>query len=173
MESAQIPFPVLLLRNSFLLLKKEQAAKLEKLGFTHADLFTDELSLLNILVKRESEHQLSLDNELQQVHDLYAHLKRTAADVDSTLQEHVAALEAQVIKKLTGLEKKLLRAERAKFETLQKQISKLKQNLFPGNSLQEREDNFSLYYAKYGKAWLQTIYHVSRGLEAGFGMVII
>jgi bacillithiol biosynthesis cysteine-adding enzyme BshC len=173
LEAVQIPYPVLLLRNSFLLLKKEQTAKLEKLGFTHADLFTDKLSLLNILVKRESEHQLSLDNELQQVHDLYAHLKKTAASVDSTLQDHVAALEAQAIKKLTGLEKKLLRAERAKFDTRQKQISKLKQDLFPDNSLQEREDNFSLYYAKDGKAWLQSIYNVSRGLEAGFGIVMM
>ena len=170
-EAVNIPYPVLLLRNSFLLFKSEQADKLEKLGFSSADFFQEELTLVNTLVKRESEHQLSLANELKLAHDYYAQLRTVTDAVDKTLSEHVAALEKKALKKLTELEKKILRAERAKFETQQKQIAKLKQDLFPGNSLQERVDNFSVYYATYGPAWLQTIYDVSTGLNKGFGIV--
>jgi len=171
LEAVNIPYPVLLLRNSFLLLKREQAAKLKKLGFTDLDLFANALTLVNTLVKRESEHQLSLANELKQAHDYYTHLQKITDAVDKTLSEHVTALEKKALKKLTELEKKLLRAERSKFEIQQKQIAKLKQDLFPGNSLQERVDNFSTYYATDGKAWLQSIYEVSTGLNAGFGVV--
>lgn len=172
-EAVHIPYPALLLRNSFLLMSKEQAAKLDKLGFTEADLFKDELSLLNTLVKRESDHQLNLAKELKQAHDYYAHLGTITDAVDKTLSEHLIALEKQALKKLTELEKKLLRAERFKYDTQKQQIAKLKQSLFPGNSLQERTDNISVHYATHGKAWLQMVYDVSTGLNEGFGIVTV
>ena len=170
-EAVQIPYPVLLLRNSFLLLTTDQAAKLKKLGFADAALFESELSLMNTLVKRETTNQLSLSNELKQAHEYYARVQKIAEAVDKTLAEHVTALEKRAIKKLTELEKKILRAERAKYETQQKQIATLKQHLFPNNSLQERVDNFSTYYALYGKGWLKHIYNASKGLNEGFGIV--
>ena len=171
--AVNIPYPVLLLRNSFVLMKKEQATKLKQLGFSDVDLFTDAFTLLNTLVKRESENQLNLSAEFKEAHDYYAHLKILTDKVDKTLSEHVMALEKQALKKLGELEKKMLRAERFKYDTQQKQITKLKQDLFPDNSLQERVDNFSLYYSTYGNAWLQLIYDVSTGLNKGFGVITI
>lgn len=172
-EAVQIPYPVLQLRNSFLIMSKEQAAKLEKLGFSEGDFFKDELSLLNTLVKRESEHQLNLAKELQQANAYYAHLRTITDAVDKTLSEHLIALEKQAVKKLTELEKKLLRAERFKYDTKKQQIAKLKQSLFPASSLQERADNISLHYATHGKDWLQMIYNVSTALNDGFGIVTL
>jgi uncharacterized protein YllA (UPF0747 family) len=170
--AVHIPYPVLLLRNSFLLMTKEATAKLHALGFTEADLFKDELTLLNTLVKRETDHQVSLEKELQQAHVYYTQLQKITDAVDKTLSEHVIALEKQALKKLNALEKKLLRAERFKYAVQQKQIAKLKQELFPNNSLQERVDNFSTYYAIHGKKWLQMIYDASTGLNKGFGVII-
>ena len=69
------------------------------------------------------------------------------------------------------LEKKILRAEREKFSIQQGQILKIKEALFPANSLQERVDNFSLYYAKEGKLWLEEIYRSSHGISQGFGII--
>lgn len=170
-EAVNIPYPVLLLRNSFLLITKEQHAKWQKLGFTDIDLFTQELDLLNALVKRETDNQVSLTAELQQAQAFYSHLRAITDTVDSTLSEHLLALEKQALKKLTALEKKILRAERQKYEVQQKQIAVIKQHLFPNKSLQERVDNFSLYYAAFGKTWLQDIYQASTGLNKGFGVV--
>ena len=171
-EAVQIPYPVLLLRNSFLIITREQKNKWNKLGFTDVDLFTDELTLINTLVKRETDHQLSLAKELQQAHDYYAHLRSVTDAVDKTLSEHLISLEKKAIKRLTELEKKLLRAERLKYDVQQKQIHKLKQDLFSNNSLQERIDNVSLHYAANGKAWLQMIYTFSTALNKGFGIII-
>ncbi|MES2005927.1 MAG: bacillithiol biosynthesis cysteine-adding enzyme BshC [Bacteroidota bacterium] len=170
--AVNIPYPVLLLRNSFLLIQKEQYAKWKQLGFTDLDLFMPELDLLNILVKRETEHQVSLANELEQAKTYYTHLRTLTDKIDKTLSEHLIALEKQALKKLTELEKKMLRAERFKYDVQQKQIGKLKAALFPNNSLQERTDNFSLYYATADNAWLQQLYSVSTGLNKGFGLVV-
>lgn len=172
-EAVGIPYPALLLRNSFLVMNKEQAQKWKQLGFTDADLFTEELSLINTLVKRESDNQLNLTRELQQAHDYYAHLRTLTDAVDKTLSEHLIAIEKKAIKRLTELEKKLLRAERIKYDVQQKQITRIKQDLFPKSSLQERVDNFSIHYATHGKAWLQMILDVSTGLNKGFGIVTL
>ncbi|NCI46641.1 bacillithiol biosynthesis cysteine-adding enzyme BshC [Sediminibacterium soli] len=170
-SGAKIPYPVLMLRNSFLLMTKEQSEKIGKLGFSLTDMFRDEQFLLNKLVKKETRHQLSLAEEINQAHTFYAQLKKIAEAVDKSLVEHVASLETKAVKKITGLEKKLLRAEKQMFDSEQQQIAKLKTALFPNNSLQERIDNFSLYYAREGRAWLQKIYDHSGGFNKGFGVI--
>ena len=172
-EAVQIPYPVLLLRNSFLLLSSEQSAKLHSLGFSEADLFTDEFTLINSFVKRESHHQLNFSAEIKQAHDYYNHLRQVTDAVDKTLSQHVMALEKKSLKRLTELEKKLLRAERVKYDVQKNKITKLKRDLFPNNSLQERVANFSTYYSADGKAWLQMVYTVSSGLTKGFGVISI
>lgn len=166
-----IPYPVLVLRNSFLLMKQEQADKINKLGFSIEEMFSDQQSLLNKLVHRDSKQQLDLDKERASIHAVYEQLRTVAGNVDGSLIDHVSSLETRADKKLAELQKKLLRAERSKFEIQQQQITKLKQDLFPGGSLQERVDNFSLYYAAKGRQWLDTIYKASTAFNDGFTIV--
>lgn len=170
-QAAGIPYPVLLLRNSFLVMKQEQLDKWKQLGFSETDLFADPLHLLNGLVKHETRNQLSLAGELAQAKNYYGTLRTITDAVDKTLSEHLIALETQALKKLTELEKKLLRAERRKYQDQQRQITRMKQLYFPAKNLQERVDNLSLYYAAYGKKWLDMIYASSTPFNDGFGLI--
>lgn len=166
--AAQIPYPVLMIRNSFLLLHKTQEERIEKLGYTIEDIFQETSVLINKLVQRDSKHQLNLSDQMQQAQSFYAQLKEIAGSVDASLAPHVASLEAKATKRLVELEKKILRAEKRKFESQQRQIQGLKQALFPENSLQERVTNFSTYYATYGPQWLQMILDASKGIAPEF-----
>ncbi len=170
-EAAHVPFPVLIVRNSFLLINQSQQNSAEKLGFTIQDLFKPLVHLINTLVARESDLQLSLDKEKEQLKAFYKHLELLAGKIDITLAEHTTALQAKSIEKMDALEKKMLRAEKRKFEAQRRQINKLKQQLFPSDSLQERVDNFSSFYAKYGKEWLVKVYEASLSLEQEFGIL--
>lgn len=169
--SVQVPFPVLVLRNSFLLAEKNYKLKLDSLGFDVADLFKPENELLNVLIKRDSQVQLSLEKERSAVHDFYSGLSNIAGAVDSTLQPHTEALEKLALRKIDALEKKMLRAEKKKFEAQQRQLHKLKEQLFPHNSLQERIENFMPFYAKWGPSFLETIYDNSLALEQEFVII--
>ena len=71
------------------------------------------------------------------------------------------------------LEKKMLRAEKKRFETQARQIHQLKEKLFPQNNLQERVDNMAVYYALYGKELLGTILENSLSLEANFAVLTL
>ncbi len=170
-EAIQVPYPVLVLRNSFLLMQREQEQKLQKLGFDPTALFNTEQNLVYDLVMRESNVKLCLTDELKEAATYYEKLKTLTGAIDATLKQHVEALEVKAVKRLKELEKKMLRAEKTKFEAQQKQIAKLKQNLFPNNSLQERVENFATWYATYGPQWLQMIYKVSEGFPNNFTIV--
>lgn len=172
-ETAGVPFPVLLLRNSFLLATAEQWEQLSDLGFTVTDFFKSTETLLNEYTLRESANQLSLSEEFGELNSFYQQLHETTLRVDASLAEHVNALQAQALKRITELEKKLLRAEKRKFEVQQRRIQKLKNTAFPGGSLQERVENVSSFYARYGKGLLSRIYQHSPALEQHFTVITI
>jgi uncharacterized protein YllA (UPF0747 family) len=159
--------------NSFLLVNETQKNSLTKLSLSITDLFKPAEALVNDIVKRESSQQLELTDERLQLQTFYAHLEQVTNSIDTSLNEHVKALQAKALEKINALEKKMLRAEKRKFEAEQRQISKLKQELFPNNSLQERIDNFSLFYATYGGDWLKLIYDSSLTLEQQFALLTI
>jgi len=167
-EAVAVPYPMLIVRNSFLLIEKKYAAIIDKLQFSLEDIFKNEFYLLNLLVKRDSNMQLSLENEKEQLKSLYDQLKNVSGKIDITLQQHTDALHTKALQKIAGLEKKMLKAEKKKFEAQQHQLQNLKKQLFPNNNLQERVDNFMLYYAKWGDGFLRVIYENSLSLEQDF-----
>lgn len=167
----KVPFPVLVLRNSFLIIEKKWKDKMNKLELSAADIFLPEHELMNLLVKKESDKQLDLRSQQEVAKQLYAQLKEIASKVDVTLVAHVAALEAAAMKKLQELEKKLLRAERKKFSDHQRIVRSIKEALFPNGSLQERVENFLPYYAQWGRQFIDVIYNHSNPLQDGFAVI--
>ncbi len=170
-ENYKVPFPVLILRNSFLVAEEQWNKKISKLGFTIADFFLPEQELMNLLVNKEAGKKIKLNGAFTQAEELYAALKQQAEAIDSTLSQHVDALKTKALYRLQELEKKLLRAEKRKFTEQQQQIQHIKQNLFPGNGLQERKESFLSFYAKYGREFIAELYQHSLALEQEF-MVI-
>ncbi len=164
----KIPFPVLVMRNSFLFVEKKLHEKISRLGFSLTDMFKDENLLMNDLVKRKSGLQLHLDREISDITNLYGHIKGVALQTDPTLDIHVEALKTKAVAQLQKLEKKMLKAEKRKFEAQQRQVHAIRKKLFPGNGLQERVDNFMPYYAKFGPAFIQMLYKHSPAHEQEF-----
>jgi bacillithiol biosynthesis cysteine-adding enzyme BshC len=164
----EVPYPVLVLRNSFLVVEKKWQEKIAKLEFNMEDFFMQEEEILNRLVLRESGKDVKLNGSLLQLEKLYESFKKQAASVDITLEKHVEALKLKTVHRLQELEKKMLRAEKRKFTDQQRQIHTIKSYLFPANGLQERYDNFSYFYAKWGRDFIQKLYEHSLGLEQEF-----
>ena len=167
----KIPFPVLVLRNSFLLLEKKWQEKIASLGFSVEELFLHEQDIMNKLVIRESKNETKLNGSLSELENLYDTFKKQASAVDTTLEQHVDALRTKTVYRLQELEKKMLRAERRKFSDQQRQLRTIKEHLFPGNGLQERKENLSYYYAKWGSEFIKKLYDHSLSLEQEFVVI--
>lgn len=167
----KVPYPVLLLRNSFLFIEKKWQEKIARLGFSTTDLFKTEQELLTALVSRHKNGELKLEHELVEVKQLYSQLREKAGHIDKSLESHIEALQTRALRPLHELEKKMLRAEKRKYTDAQRQIHTIKEALFPRGSLQERIDNFMPYYAKWGKEFIEMLYDHTPSLEPQFVIV--
>lgn len=148
-EAYKITFPILLPRHFVMLVDKNTQLKLQKLNFSLNDIFRDGEELVKRHIKTQHA-DVHLENEKQQLAELFANVSNIISDIDKTL---VGATEAEKQKALNGLntiEQKINRALKQKSETEVNQIWGIKSKLFPNNTPQERWDNFSMYYAKYG-----------------------
>ncbi len=160
-EVANVFYPMLILRNSFLFVNEEHELLATKLGFIIQDFFKPKELLINELVNKGSLLQLNLEKEKEDLRQLYKRIEDIAGKVNLTLDQHTRALEHRGIEKLDALEKKMFRAEKRKFEAQQRQIEKLRKQFFPAGGLQERNENFSMLYSKYGKSWIRAVYDSS------------
>lgn len=153
----QVPYPVLILRNSFLLTDDNSRQRLDKLGLSVTDLFEETESLVNSFVLKHTNAALVLKDEYAAVEKLFDDLLLKAKDIDVTLEATVASERIKAVKSVGKLEHKFLRAEKKKFEWQTEQIRQLKKRLFPANSLQERKENFMPWYVQRGPAFFDLL----------------
>jgi bacillithiol synthase len=163
-----VPYPVLVLRNSFLIINKKWKTKIEKAGLSEKSIFLPEEKIVEAQVRRDSQNQLSLEKQIESQRQFYTSLKEITGAIDKTLVQHVNSLEIQSLNKLEELEKKMIRAEKKNHTDVQLKIHEIHSALFPLNNLQERIDNFIPWYASYGEAFLNLIYRHSNNLEQTF-----
>ena len=168
-----VPFPLLLLRNSFLLLTQQQEQRMNNLGFTAADFFAGSEVLLDKYVKRISGDALSLQEQRHLLSKLYTSVSEQSGKVDKTLQVHTHALYARADKRLQELEKKLVRAEKRKFSTQSAQLVRLMEELFPEGSLQERKESSIGFYARWGSGLLDLLLRESLTVEQEFTVLTL
>ena len=160
-EAFRVPFPVLLLRNSFLVVPKQVQDKMQKNGITIAQLFRAEHEVLAQKAISEAQVKLDIEGEIASITALYKQISTTAAAVDPTLVQHITALEIKATQKLEALQKKIIRAEKRKHNEFARQYAAVKAKLFPNGNLQERTDNVLPYYAEYGPDFIEAVYNAS------------
>jgi bacillithiol biosynthesis cysteine-adding enzyme BshC len=167
----KVPLPVLVLRNSFLLINEKLNSLIQKFSLTDNDIFKSEDELLKDIVRKNTSHKLNLEKQKHQIQSVYKEIGAAVTEIDTSLIKHVDALQAKLLKKLAELEFKMLRAEKRKFVSYQNQLKKLKLNLFPGGILQERVENFMPFYATWGKDFLNIVYDNSSTFQQQFCII--
>ncbi len=151
-EHHKIDYPVLLLRDSFLIIDSNTNKKMQKLHLTSKDLFIDENTLINNFVRSNSNGAVSLESESIEIEAIFNKILETATKIDNSLEKTVLGEKQSIINVMQKLEAKLLKAEKLKMDAEVSQIRSVLSKLFAGNQLQERQDNFISYYLKHGSS---------------------
>jgi bacillithiol biosynthesis cysteine-adding enzyme BshC len=155
----KVDFPVLILRNSAMLSDEKTAHQLEKLGLNFSTIFEQTEKLKNAYVRKNSLQTLNVQGEWKQFEAVFDTLKERVNQIDSTLKPSTEAVAIRLKKALSNLEKKMLKAEKRNFSEALQTIENIKSQLFPGGELQERKENFGLYYVKYGDDFIAHLIH--------------
>jgi bacillithiol biosynthesis cysteine-adding enzyme BshC len=153
----KVDFPILILRNSGLVIKKETAAKIKSMELSPADIFKSADEIKNNWVKQHSSHDLSLTEEWREFEHIFEKIKLRAHKIDRTLEPSAAAVQARLKHAIDNLEKKLVKSEKRNYRTRLEQIEHIKADIFPNNSLQERSENFGLSYVKWGHLFIDEL----------------
>ena len=172
-QAVGVHYPLLQLRNSFLLMSHKQAEQWTAMQFEEQDLFKPILELEIAYVKKHSNIKLDLQDQLNQLSNLYTSIKNEVVQVDPTLGAHTENLASQAKAKLVALEKKMVRAERRKQAVDLQRIHRIKKELFPLDNLQERVEHFSKWVGHYDQSWIETIMEHSKGLASRFSIIQI
>ena len=153
-DSEGIQFPILLHRNSVLLISQKQHQKLDKLKVSVSDLFQDKQVLIQSQIKKITTLPIDFSSQKEQLKQQFKHLYVLANQTDKTFKGAVSAQEKKQIKGLETLEKRLLKAEKKAHKDYIERLEALHLELFPNGGLQERVTNFSEFYLEHGDAFI-------------------
>ena len=150
-DEVGVTFPMLMLRNSALLISEKQSEKVEKMGLKVPHLFKKQHSLINKKIRDISNIDIDFSPQKKLLEEQFQHMYDLAEQTDKSFLGAVKAQEVKQKKGLDALEKRLLKAQKRKLKDHVVRLTDLQNELFPNQSLQERQLNFSEIYLEMGE----------------------
>ena len=157
-EFRAVLFPILIVRNSVLIINSKQKSKLEKLNIQPQDLFQPLYKLVAENVMRNCELEVHLNHYETQLQSMFEHLGSQAIQADKSFSDMVNAQKTKQLKGLSQLRKRLISAEKRKHQNQVESIQTLYNEIFPLGNLQERFVNFSDMWIAYGEEFIPEVY---------------
>ncbi|MCM2302709.1 MAG: bacillithiol biosynthesis cysteine-adding enzyme BshC [Flavobacteriaceae bacterium] len=142
-EQQKVDFPILLLRNSALILTTKQQEKLHQLNISLEELLIPLPQLINKKIKEISTVTIDFSKEYENLKAMFSAMEKIAELTDKSFIGAVRAQHQKQINGLSKLEKRLLKAEKRKHHIYINQLTKVHLEIFPNNNLQERVKNTS------------------------------
>ncbi len=167
-KSQKISFPIVLLRNSVLLISEKQSEKLQKLNISIEDLFLKQNNLVNKKIREISNIDIDFSEQKKHLRNQFKALYDLAKQTDKSFLGAVAAQEIKQIKGLELLERRMLKAQKRKLKDQVVRMTKIQDELFPNKSLQERSRNFSESYLEYGANLIPLLIEHLKPLNGNF-----
>lgn len=171
-EAEKVPFPILLLRNSVLLISKQQEQKLKKLTINFKEVFLPQNKLVTKKVTEISAVKIDFSSQKELLVKQFESLKELAKKTDYSFLGAVLAQEKKQLNGLNNLEKKLLKAQKRKLAEVVSRIEAIQDELFPNRSLEERIRNFSEYYMALGDDFIPMLIKAIDPLQFDFKIVV-
>ena len=128
------------------------SSTLQKLDVDLPDIFIEDKLLKHKIVENKSEFNVALlfDNAETDIQLIFDRIKEQIFGIDKTLIDAAANSEKRILQTIGNLKSKAEKADERKHDTVINQINKVRNILYPNNTLQERVVNFSYFTNKYG-----------------------
>lgn len=156
-EAFGIFYPMLIRRNSAMMLNKGLEKTISGLDFDIDDIFATEDMMINKFISEHTEVEVSLENEKGEIQKSYEQIADKSKQIDPSLAKAVLAEMTKQLKSIDQMESRMKRTLKSRQEVNINKISKLKEKLFPNNGLQERYDNFMPHYMSVGETFFDDL----------------
>ena len=134
-------------------------------------LFLKQDDLITKHTHQISAIQIDFSEQKQHLKDQFSALYELAEKTDRSFVGAVSAQEKKQTNGLEHLEKRLLKAQKRKLSDELNRLTSLQDEVFPKQSLQERNMNFSEFYLEYGDRLLSELKEKLDPLENEFTII--
>ena len=169
----KISFPILVVRNSFILLNKRELESIKKYNIDIADFLDSRESFIQKIVKNNIENDISLVNEKNIIKNINKDLIKKIANIDTNLKTSIKSIEAKQISLMNLLEKKIIKSQKGKVKGIINTLEKIYNKIYPYGLFQERKINFSEFYSYKGKELIDIIYQSTSPFDNSINIVEI
>lgn len=142
-EAHQVLFPVVMQRNSFLLLGKLTKDKIEKMGLTISDMFLNDANLTDKYLQKHSATNF-MDNA-NQIEVLLQQMFDEVKNIDTISGKELLQFKLDSKKVLMANFKTYKKVREQKQEDNILKMLKLKERIFPNGTFQERLENVMMH----------------------------
>ncbi len=149
-EAFGINFPMLIRRNSGMVIDKGSQKKMNKLSLNLDNIFDDTDTVISQYLASVSGDNLAFDMEIKGIQEIFEGIAAKAKAVDPSLEAKMLAEGTKMAKQVDQLTSRIKRAAKQNEETAVNQIAKIKDKLFPNMGLQERKACFLEVIFKHG-----------------------
>ena len=172
-NAVDVPFPMLLLRNSVLIQTEAQQKKLQNLNISKKDIFLKRNAFINKKVREISNIDIDFSQQKARLVEQFKSMYKLAEETDKSFLGAVKAQEIKQLKGLEHLEQRLLKAQKRNLKDAVSRMTDLQTELFPGGSLQERNTNFSEFYLEYGAQLIPYLIQKLEPLKGQFSLLTL
>ncbi len=130
-KKERVPFPILLLRNSAVIVPQKTARKIERLQLEKDAMFLDRTALINKKIRQVSNIDLDLQFLKNKLIEQFDHLQTLVAQTDPSFKGTVAAQRQKQFNGIDALEKRLLNAQKKKTSGSCPEINPASRTSFP------------------------------------------
>jgi hypothetical protein len=164
----RVPYPIVLLRNSFLMLHPGQYQMMVSLGLNPGQLFTEAVMLEKEWISSKDPNAQNMEKSLAVIEDIYPGVLQSAREVTLGMDNHIAALRQAAENRLKYKEKRRVKNLKRNFRQSLADINNLSVTAMPGGVLQERVENYLPWLAKYGSELTDWLFENASGFGKEF-----
>jgi bacillithiol biosynthesis cysteine-adding enzyme BshC len=146
-DVAGIDFPLIQIRASILWIERSMAKRIAKLDIQLEQLFQSSQDLKKWYLEVNEGELLQSERLMNALQAFKVEMSDFVLQADPGLQAFVAAEHSKLDKQVEGVVSKVKRSAKAKHDQAMSSIELLKERLFPGGGLQERNVNFFQFCA--------------------------
>lgn len=152
-----LPLPLLVRRHSATLIATAQWRTLKDFGLPVEQWFSHLHDLEKGWLDHDFPTELDFSKAYEQMHAAFDTLQVKISEVDPTLDYSTEAARVDALKTLDRLQKKVRRSLKVKNDIQHQRLRRIRSEIAPNGSLQERRTNFLEYYEKRGPKLFQDL----------------
>ena len=141
-----IRYPIIIPRNSALIIQNKIKKRLNKLNIRLVDLFQEKSKLEKLVLKNQSKKIFELKNEKIKIAKEIDNILIKSEKIEKSMKGKILAFKKKTISEINSIEKRIIKEEKKNHKKSLDELNKIYYKLFPNNKLQERKENFLNYH---------------------------